>query len=162
MFATRLLDSPRRLIALAGLSALVACTFDSTVPDRTVGVPVVICDTAAPPAACPFGGHEFAFIAWLGDLEFFDGSLGAIPEIQGSPIVGSSGCQFEGRYRLYRDLIGVAPTRLLALDEQDWVAECTPKDLFSRDAEGKVIVHGAAVFRRGVEGCVVRSANFCS
>jgi hypothetical protein len=138
------------------LTALPACTFDDKLSEaRFVDVPVVICDVRA--SACGRDQRNaFALIGYLGDLEFFDGSIGA-PATEGQSLGPGGGCQFSGRLELPEF---VSSSRLLAVDEDEWVAECNPGSaLFS--FEDGLRVHGTAVFRRGEQGCVVRTANFC-
>jgi hypothetical protein len=83
-------------------SALVGCTFDSTVAPtaRLVHVPVVICDADATATACTTDGNEMSWIVSFGSLEFMDGTLGAAAA-QSGPIGSGSGCQHEGRLEIY-------------------------------------------------------------
>jgi len=134
------------------------CEFDSTLPEvRHIDVPVVICDAQA--SACSMEERqELAWILDLGDAEFIDTSIGAVPE-SGQPLIGSAGCEFHGTLSMPAFF---SSGRLLALDEDAWVTDCRPgADLFSFE-DGMLTILGTAVFRRGQEGCEVRTANFCN
>lgn len=147
------------LAALLAWGPLAGCTFDPSVPGHPkTEIPMVICDTQA--TSCSVAErNKFALVAYFGDSEFIDTSLaGAVTE--GQAIAGA-GCQFSGVVKIPAIF---SSGRLLALDEEEWVADCSPgEELFFWDeTEGRIFIHGTAVFRRGQDGCVIRTANFCS
>jgi hypothetical protein len=86
-----------------------------------------------------------------------DGTIGAVPN--GAQAVAGAGCLFQGALPIPEPLLLDNP-RLLALDEDEWVADCRP-DFLSIDANGEPVIEGTAVFRRGMPGCEIRTANFC-
>jgi hypothetical protein len=140
------------------LAQLAGCTFDPTLPALPyVDVPVVICDRRASATCSVSERNELAWIAYFGDAETLDTSIGA-PATAGQPIAGG-GCQFDGVLSIPAI---VSSGRLLALDEDDWVTDCRPgADLFSWE-DGRTVILGTAVFHRGEQGCVIRTSGFCS
>lgn len=147
-------------VPMAALLCLMSagCTFDSTVE---AWVPVlgnvVIHDPAPTGTDCAQRAQEMMWLIHLYDAE-------ATPRYPGLPLVVNAGiqtpngvaCEYTGSI-----LVRVPehmPTMkwfVMAMDESDWVAECSTSLLTHAGPDGPLVPVGRITFVRGQSGCTV-------